>query len=86
MEYKNCVILNGINLGALRDDLLDRSILIALQKPNPQEVMSDHKYWENFNKDLPDILGGMFTILSKAMKLYNPNCPKSSFRLIDYAD
>lgn len=86
MEYKNCLLLNGIHLGVLKDDLLDRSILIGLEKPQPQEMMSDTKYWGSFNGDLPDILGGIFTVLSKAMKLYNPNCPKSSFRLIDYAD
>ena len=86
IEYKNCVLLNGINLGTLKDDLLDRSILIVLKKPKSKEMMSDTEYWGSFNKDLPDILGGMFTILSKAMSLYDPNSPKSGFRLIDYAD
>lgn len=86
MEYKNCLLLNGIDLGTLKDDLLDRSILIALEKPSPQELMSDTEYWENFEKDLPDILGGMFTVLSKTMKIYSPACPQSGFRLIDYAN
>ncbi|MDR1090551.1 MAG: hypothetical protein LBL79_05690, partial [Prevotella sp.] len=86
MEYKNCILLNGINLGTLKDDLLDRSILIALKKPNAIEIMSDKEYWDNFNKDIPYILGGAFTVLAKAMSLFNPDCPKSGFRLIDYVD
>jgi len=68
-EYKRVVGLNGINLVADRADLLDRSIILALEPVAPDKRRKEHEFWEEFDTARPVILGGIFDALSKAMKV-----------------
>jgi hypothetical protein len=63
------VSLNGINVVATKPDLLDRALLLELQPINPEERKTDQELWDSFNQDKPQILGMIFTILSKAMQI-----------------
>ena len=79
----SCISFNGIDFGAIKEDLLDRSLLIKLEKQNMNKL-SDTEIDEQFAIDLPSILGGIFDTIVKAKKLLNNSCPKSKFRLEDY--
>ena len=68
-NFRNCLALNGINVVAFRSDLLDRSILIHLDRIEPTKRRLDSELMMNFEKDRPIILGGIFDTISQAMKL-----------------
>lgn len=68
--FKRCIVLNGINNVATRPDLLDRAILVELSRISENNRRELSEIQKNFDNDLPLILGGVFDVLSKAMKIY----------------
>ncbi len=70
LHFKDPISLNGINVVATRADLLDRSILLELQRIPENERREESTILEEFEKDKPKILGAIFTTLSKAMIIY----------------
>lgn len=71
MFFQRFIVLNGINVVATRPDLLDRSILLELERIPPNERKEEKVLKEEFEKDKPIILGAIFETLSKAMSIYN---------------
>lgn len=65
-QFKRVVALNGINNVVERPDLLDRSILIELERIKPKERKTEADLEGSFSLDKPKILGAIFEILSKA--------------------
>jgi hypothetical protein len=72
LSFMRCVGLNGINVVATRSDLLDRSLILDLQRIDETDRKEEREVWSNFDRDKPSILGGALSILSKAMAIY-PN-------------
>jgi hypothetical protein len=71
LSFKKPLELNGINIVATRADLLDRSILVELERIPEEERKEEAIIWKEFEEDKSKILGCIFTILSKSMKIYN---------------
>ncbi|WP_160669678.1 hypothetical protein [Clostridium sp. C8-1-8] len=69
-EFKVPVVLNGINVVATRPDLLDRSLLLGLERIPEDERKEERVVWEEFEKDKPKMLGAIFHIISKTLKIY----------------
>lgn len=69
-KFKRGIVLNGINLVATRPDLLDRSIIFQLERIEENNMISDTQLLADFNNEKPKILGGIFDVLSKAIKIY----------------
>jgi hypothetical protein len=67
-DYKRCLGLNGINPAARRGDLLDRSILIEVEKIKQRRTEAEVD--AKFDVDKSYILGGILTVLSEALRLY----------------
>ena len=83
--FKRCIALNGINNVARRSDLLDRAILIELSRIDEDKRKENSAITKEFDKDLPLILGNIFDILSKAIKIY-PNVKLSKLpRMADFS-
>lgn len=84
-SFRRCIVINGINLQAYKADLLDRSILVELERV-PKDK---RKYAEQLNNDfrtaLPGILGGVFDTLSAAMKIHPNVIVKEVPRMADFA-
>ena len=70
LSFLRCPMLNGINLVASRDDLLDRSVLFRLERINEKERKTEAEFWREFERDRPYILGAIFDVLSKALQIY----------------
>ena len=70
LYFKSRITLNGINVMATKADLLDRCIVLTLERIPEDERKEEAKVWEDFNKDKPKILGAIFSTLSKAMEIY----------------
>lgn len=70
LELKRCPALNGINVVVTRSDLMDRSIVLELDRIPEEERKEESVVWSEFNKDKPSIVGGALQTLSKAMAIY----------------
>lgn len=84
-KFKRCLSINGINNVATRADLLDRSILFELKRISGKDRKEIREVYENFEKDRESILGGIFDVLSKAMRLYDSVKLESLPRMADFA-
>jgi hypothetical protein len=69
--YRRVVLLNGINVSARRSDLLDRTILIELERISRRNRQSEQAFWSDFSAAKPAILAGVFGALARAMELYD---------------
>lgn len=85
-NYKRCIGLNGINISAEKPDLLDRGVLIELERIPKNKRKADKTFFEEFEKDRPIILGGIFNILSKAMKIKKKLKFTELPRMADFAE
>lgn len=85
VTFQRCILMNGINNVATRSDLLDRSILIGLTHISESDRKEFTIMMKDFMEDLPSILGGIFNLLSSAMKLYPSVHLDSLPRMADFA-
>lgn len=67
LNVRSLIILTGIDIACRENDILDRSILITLDRLSPESIMSEASLYECFAKDKPDILGCCFKLLAKAL-------------------
>ncbi|MBR6510452.1 MAG: hypothetical protein IKT38_07590 [Clostridia bacterium] len=70
INIKRLVALNGINLEISQSDLLDRSILMHLNRIDESKRRTDEELDADFQNVLPHVLGDVFFILSKALSIY----------------
>lgn len=84
-SYRRCIALNGINIAAEREDLLDRSILMQLKSFEFGKRLDENTLRTEFEKAIPSILGGILDTLVKAMNLY-PDVKLENYpRMADFA-
>ena len=69
-QIQRCIGLNGINLLISRADLMDRTILLHLERIEPSKRKEWRVLMQEFEEERPYILGCFFDVLSKAMGLY----------------
>jgi len=69
-QVKRCIGLNGINLLISKADLMDRSILLTLERIDPANRIEEVDLWAGFEKEKAGILGGIFDTLSRAMAVH----------------
>jgi len=69
-SFKRILSINGVNNAVTRSDLLDRSILIELERIPEENRREIVKLRAAFEEDRPSVMGGTFDALSKAMKIY----------------
>ena len=60
--------LNGINLVAVKPDLLDRSLILGLEPIADYERRLEEELWAKFQQIRPQVLGAMFDTLSGALR------------------
>lgn len=84
-QFRHVVIINSIRQPIVNADLMDRAIIIKLQRIAPENRRSEQDLWHAFNLAQPRILGGIFDAIVKAMAIY-PNVKIDKLpRLADFA-
>jgi hypothetical protein len=68
-SFKRCLGINGINIAARNPDLLERSILFELERVAPENRKQEYVILEEFEKERPRIIGGIFDAVVKAMQI-----------------
>jgi hypothetical protein len=84
-SFRRCIGINGINLVSTRPDLLERSLLVELERISPENRRSEEELLKAFEGDLPLILGGIFDTLARAMKIRQTIEVPSLPRMADFA-
>ena len=81
-NFKRCIGINGINLGATKSDLIDRGLIIE-HIPIPKHKKRLLKeIWQKFYEIRPQLLGYIFDILVKVLKFQKQN--PDGLRLREY--
>ena len=82
-KYQRCVVLNGINVVATRPDLLDRSLILELQRL--ENAKTEEELWGEFSESLPDIRATIFSTISEAIAFKSKVRLRSLPRMADFA-
>lgn len=83
-NYRRPIMLNGINNFITQADLLDRALILNVERISEDKRLTEVELWGKFEKEKPLILGAMFAILSKAMQIF-PETPTSGLpRMADF--
>jgi len=77
--------MDGITLVAEKPDLLDRLLILELERISEDERKTEKEFWIKFQEILPQILGGLFTVLSKTLEVAETLKLKQKPRMADYA-
>jgi hypothetical protein len=70
-NFKRCVGFNGINLAATKADLLDRGLIIFLERIAESKQVKPNVLWEQFEALIPELLGYIFDVLVQVLKWEN---------------
>ena len=67
VELRRAVLLNGINVPTDRGDVLDRSLVVELERIPDGERRTEEELWERFEAEHPKLLGALFGVLAEAI-------------------
>lgn len=84
LDIKSVVAINGVSLVAKESDLLDRSLILTLDRIPSDEILTEEELWNEFEQDRPDILGCCFKILASAMNDTEEIETKNKIRMADF--
>lgn len=86
LQFKRPIGLNGINLAAKNSDLLDRSLLLELERIPTHKRKKESLLWPEFERNIPLIIGAVFDVLSKALRLRHTISLDNPPRMADFAE
>lgn len=70
INLKGCVIINGIENIAERDDLLSRSLIFQIEKRKSDVIIPQNELMAKFKKKVPYMLNKIFKYISRAMAFF----------------
>jgi len=82
-QYQRCICLNGIGSPVTRDDLLDRSVVIRIDRPEHRRA--ETVLMKGWAKELPGILGVFFRAISIGIRNLSSISEEQPFRMADFA-
>jgi hypothetical protein len=69
-SYRRAILVTGINVATVAPDLLDRFLLLQLDRIDRSQRRPEAALWQAFEAMAPTIFSGMLDSLSQAMRLY----------------
>jgi hypothetical protein len=86
VSFRRSVIINGIALGRMSEDLADRALSIGLEAIDGAERKEDAKLWAAWARAHPALLGALCELVSKVMKnITGTKLGEFRPRMIDFA-
>ena len=83
--FRRCILLNGIDVGALRGDLADRIIMINLDRIEESARLTERQLNDHWTRDHPRIFGGLLSLAAETIKRLPSVRLASSPRMADFA-
>jgi len=86
--FMRCIGFSGVNPAASKSDLLDRGLIIELERIPPDKQRQVKKIWKDFDEIKPQLLGYIFDILGKVLSMRQTSYieVKGLPRLADWAE
>lgn len=85
LSVRRCIGINAINLLISRADLMDRAILLHLERIDPSFRRDETEFWAGFEREKAGILGGIFDVLSRSLSIYPTVELQKLPRMADFA-
>ena len=85
-EAKRPVVINGIEDLANRGDLLDRSLLIGLDRISDHNRRTEREFWQAFDQDRPYLTATVYDAISAAMRNLSSVSIAELPRMADFAE
>lgn len=87
-NFRRAIGFNGVNLGATKADLLDRGLIIELQRILDDKRRKEKEIWAEFEHLRSQLLGYIFDVTAKALKLLKEGSIdlKEHPRMADFAE
>jgi hypothetical protein len=85
ISFRRVVILNGIDLGAVRDDLADRLVTVDLRRIEESARARDDDLTQRWQAAAPLILGGLLDLTARVLAILASVHLKRSPRMADFA-
>ncbi|MDQ3194902.1 MAG: hypothetical protein M3Q32_00630 [Pseudomonadota bacterium] len=85
MAFRRAIILTGVNVPTHQPDLLDRTILVELERVSSDKRLRDRDIWERFESERPKILGALLDELVGALREHKHVQLDKLPRMADYA-
>lgn len=82
--YKRASAISGITQVSDKPDLLDRSLLLELNRIPDTKRLDERSLWLEFNQKKPAIFGAMLDALSATLVNHSKADPKKKPRMADY--
>ena len=83
-SFKRCICLNGIDIVATQPDLLDRSLLIELERIPTGVYQTEATINARFESVRAEIIGGCLTAIAKAKVIYSDITVPGLGRMADF--
>lgn len=84
-SYRRIVVLNGISLVVEKPDLLDRSLLLQLERIKPENRLEESEVFAKFEAMRPGLLAEIFELVSNVLR-YRDEARKTISKLPRMAD
>lgn len=84
-SFRRCIVLNGIDLGALRPDLAERMVPIDLERISEQDRLEEAELWPRWAEAHPRILGALLDLAARVMRVLPSVELESKPRMADFA-
>jgi hypothetical protein len=84
-KYKKRMSFSGINVIFTEEDALDRSIKLELERIRDEDNIHETRLLDEFKQQIPQLLGYIFDILSKALEIKDSIELKRLPRMGDFA-
>ena len=84
VSFMRPIIITGINIPTHAPDLLDRLLLIELERISPSKRLDETTFWSRFDEDRGRLFGSLLAAIAGTLKhLPNLNLPKMA-RMADF--
>lgn len=84
-QFKRVVILNGIDVGSVRDDLADRLVTVDLHRIEETDRARDDDLTRRWQEALPGILGGLLDLTTQVLEVLPTVHLERAPRMADFA-
>ncbi|MDJ0359704.1 toprim domain-containing protein [Rhodococcus sp. H29-C3] len=85
VAFRRVIVVNGIDWGAMRGDLAERSLIVTLERIPPEQRRSEADLAESWATVYPSILGGLLDLAATVYSILPTVVLAESPRMADFA-
>lgn len=84
-SFRRAILLTGINVPSAAPDLLERLLLVGLDRVTPECRREESELWREFEREWPRLFGGLLDALAETLRIYPSIALAELPRMADFA-